>query len=234
MPEEKIVDGVVVPPAPGATPELGEDGKPVVPPEKKEEGADQPLDHEDELDKVQKKGRVYTPKEKAEYNLKKIADEVRKHGGDPAELLGVDPTDPDAVADIAEEAGRKGAAKVLQDDKKRELDKKLRSRARTPAEADLVRHHLENSIVPSGDPDEDLDNAFALANKKAIARRPDEIKRAEGAGKGTGDGEGGGGGQPPPPEHKPMPKLSAEDQKFIKRYGMVWDGKEGKFVTPKK
>lgn len=83
-------------------------------------------------------------------------------------------------------------------------------------EAELIKYHLQNSIKPSGDDIVDIINAKALANKARFAQQASEIKRAKSepqAEKVTTSGEKQSkGGER---------KLSAEDQKIMRAYGLT-------------
>lgn len=82
-------------------------------------------------------------------------------------------------------------------------------------EAALIKHHLENSIKPSGDDVVDIINAKALANKARFTQQTSEIKRAQSeseADKASTAGE--------KQSKAPESKLSAEDLKIMRAYGL--------------
>lgn len=83
-------------------------------------------------------------------------------------------------------------------------------------EAALIKHHLENSIKPSGDDVTDIINAKALANKARFTQQTSEIKRAKmqtEADNATTAGQ--------KEESKTKPRLSAQDKAIMKAYGLT-------------
>lgn len=80
-------------------------------------------------------------------------------------------------------------------------------RAKTPAEKELVLLHYDHSIIPTGNPDEDVDMAFALANRKKVQGTISELKKTLQSKKTTLSG-GSDAGQPV--EQKPLVRYSKE------------------------
>ena len=50
--------------------------------------------------------------------------------------------------------------------------------AKSSAERELILFHYNNSIISTGNIEEDIDNAFTLANKKKIQGQISELKKA--------------------------------------------------------
>ena len=82
---------------------------------------------------------------------------------------------------------------------------------------EIVKQSVQEAIKPLTDE--------LTATKTELS----EAKRAL-AGKETEDG-GNGAGQKPPIK-KPMPSLSEEDKKLVRRIGLKWDSEKGVFITP--
>lgn len=158
MEPEKEKDAPVVPePEKEPTKEEGQDPEPEKEPEH--------IDYKKELETLETEDKKkdkpqFTEREKAEYNLKRNADKLREHGGDPAKVLGV-------------EKGEVPADAVS----KRELDLRFkqqdaRARARSDDEYKLMMWYIENR-------DLSVDEAHLLANKGKVLRSEDEIKRSQ-------------------------------------------------------
>lgn len=91
--------------------------------------------------------------------------------------------------------------------------------AKSSAERDLILHHYDNSIISTGNIEEDIDNAYTLANKKKIAGQISELKKAAISKKNIIVGDSGGG---TPIEQKPVKKYSQD----------IIDGAKFAGVTP--
>jgi hypothetical protein len=50
--------------------------------------------------------------------------------------------------------------------------------SKSPAERDLILHHYDNSIIPTGNIEDDIENAYALANKKKFQGTISELKQS--------------------------------------------------------
>ena len=118
------------------------------------------------------------------------------------------------VAERAKGLTREEAEKLV-DERTASLEKRLlKSRAeglasdlaKTPEEKELILHHYENSIVPSGSIEEDIENAYALANRKKLRGTLSELKRAAFSKK-TRQADSGPGA---PPQEKKELKISKE------------------------
>lgn len=79
--------------------------------------------------------------------------------------------------------------------------------AKSSAERDLILFHYDNSIIPSGNLEEDIDNAYTLANKKKIQGQISELKQAAMSKKNVIVGDSGAG---KPAEIKKVPKYSQD------------------------
>jgi len=78
--------------------------------------------------------------------------------------------------------------------------------AGSQAEKDLILLHYDNSIIPSGNLEADMEKAFALANIKKIQGTVSELKRTAIHKKTLSGGSGAGA----PIEQKPKPKYSQD------------------------
>lgn len=110
-----------------------------------------------------------------------------------------------------EEAERIADERVAQIEKKfsRNRAEELAERlSRSPEEKELILLHYDNSIKPSGSLEEDMENAFALANRKQNQAKIDELKKAALSKKNRGSSSGAGA----PPEQKKPLKISDEDR----------------------
>lgn len=65
--------------------------------------------------------------------------------------------------------------------------------AKSSAEKDLILFHYDNSIISTGNIEEDIDNAFVLANKKKIQGQISELKKAAMSKKNINSGGSEGG-----------------------------------------
>lgn len=95
------------------------------------------------------------------------------------------------------------------------IDSLISSYASNKDEAELIKHHLENSIKPSGDDVTDILNAKALANKARFTQQTSEIKRAQSESEAD---KASTAGQKQTSTQKV--KLSAEDLKIMRAYGL--------------
>lgn len=50
--------------------------------------------------------------------------------------------------------------------------------ARTPEEKELILYHYDHSIVPTGNISEDIENAYALANKNKVRKQLSELNQS--------------------------------------------------------
>lgn len=113
-----------------------------------------------ELEKVQNTGK--TEAEKAQFSLKKNAERVRELGGDPASILGI-------KSEVKEETDddkplTRGEYKKLLASQSAKTALQLADEIQDTPERELVKHYLENRIVPSGNPQEDIRDARRMVN----------------------------------------------------------------------
>ena len=105
--------------------------------------------------------------------------------------------------------------------------------ASSKEEADLIRHYLHNSVVLSGNVEEDVDNAYTLANKGKTKQVLSELKRS----KSSEGGLGTGAGQRMPSKKFPQPKwedIDEAERKLIQYNNMKWNSDTGGWEMPKK
>ncbi len=113
-----------------------------------------------ELDKVKSSGK--TEAEKAQFSLKKNADKVRELGGDPAEILGIKPVERGESDD--DRPLTVGEYKKIQASQNAKTALQLADEIPDQSERELAKYYLENRIVPSGNPQEDLRDARRMVN----------------------------------------------------------------------
>ncbi len=127
-----------------------------------------------ELEKVQKiAGR--SELEKAQFSLKKNAERLKELGGDPTSILGVqdiieDSNDDDAPVTM-------GMLKKMQMESATKTAKQLADEISDETERELVKYYLENRVVPSGNPKQDLEDARGIVNAKKNAQILEEVAR---------------------------------------------------------
>lgn len=97
--------------------------------------------------------------------------------------------------------------------------------ARTPEEKELILYHYDRSIVPTGNLNEDLENAYALANKNKVRTQISELKKSILSKKTRQSGSDAGAEIKP----KPSLKISKEDRELAKFAGVAPE----KFVEQK-
>lgn len=116
-----------------------------------------------ELDRVNKGKKVYTESEKATFNLKKNAQRAKELGVDPLAVINELNIDtPEDMSDDTPVTVGMLKKKGVEDASKKALT--LADDITDENERELVKHHLENTIKPSGDPQEDLRKARAIVN----------------------------------------------------------------------
>ena len=127
-----------------------------------------------ELEKIKTTG--HTEAEKAAFSLKKNAERVKELGGDPASILGikpsteVEPEDDDAPVTV-------GMLKKREAQKSQTSALELAESITDADEKELVKHYLSNRIIPSGNPQEDLNFARAAVNSVKNGMIADEATR---------------------------------------------------------
>lgn len=177
--------------------ETGEDAVETEEPEEDSE-AEEGIDYESEL-------------EKERARLGKKIDKEREKRIEAEKAKGLSLADAEKLIDervaVAERRMQRGRAEQLASEM-----------ARSESEKNLILHHYDNSIIPSGNIEEDMDKAFALANIKRVKGTISELKLAAKSKKTLGGGSGAGA----PVEHKVKPKYSQD----------IIDGAKFAGVTP--
>lgn len=163
---------------------------------------------EQEIAREKDKGRQYTEAEKAAFNLKKNAERARELGVDITEVLGISPEAPrtpdkDAVVTV-------GMLEQMQKETAKKTALQLASEIADPRERELTIMYLENRIVPSGDPQEDLRFARAAVNSVKNGQVAEEIAR-----KSTPAGHASAPGAPAA-KTPVTPELTAQEQQFTR------------------
>lgn len=119
-----------------------------------------------ELDKVEEHKSGRTKREKLEFTLNRVQQQIAELDGEskPTE---VDKTKPVTFADLER----------IESDKENRRAVDLAESITDEVERKLVIHYLENTIRPSGNADTDLANARAIVNAKRNALIAEEIAR---------------------------------------------------------
>ena len=129
-----------------------------------------------ELEKVTRTGR--TEAEKAAFSLKKNAERARELGIDPAEVLGLSVEKPVESIDNDDDAPVTiGMLKRFQQEGAKKTALQMAEEIQSESERELTKYYLENRIVPSGNPTQDLADARELVNAKKNARILEEAAR---------------------------------------------------------
>jgi len=183
--------------------------------EKKEEHIDYKAEFEKE--KVRREQADHTIEELK----RRKKEEEEGEGGDGKEGM-----TPEEIRKIAQEE----ASKTLKSINQGQAENLARSVATSDDEAELIIFHYKNSIVLTGNLQEDIESAQALANKKRVQKQLSEIRRTIQAKKNEA-GEGGAG-NPPGGEEESEPKLSENDRKIIRSGNFKWDPKKKVFISP--
>lgn len=208
---------------------------------KDEKGDDQGEDyHAKELERLQgddkSGGSKYTPLEKAQHAARKIADEIKKYGGDPGEVFGGKKPDGEGKKDD------KGGDEDIDVRVARLVDEKLnsfqsgfvsqqaqgmiRSVSKSDSEAALIQYHLENTIRLSGNMEEDVKRAYLMANHGKILQNVELFKQNLGkkTQKPSDPGQKSARGKQPTVAQKAL----------MDRRGLKWDADKGEIYSPSK
>lgn len=118
--------------------------------------------------------------------------------------------------------GLEAMRKEMFSNRAEELAKSL---ATSDAERDLILHHYRNTIVGSGNIDQDIESAYLLANKNKMKATINELRKAN-ASKISRGGTSDAGQPPKRPEAKVQ--LSADEQSLLQRINQA----TGKNFTP--
>lgn len=153
-----------------------------------------------ELDRARK---PRTEAEKAAFSLRKNAERARELGLDPSEILS--------------DGSSEGKDKVVTVEmlEQREKDKAAKTaialadeQIENETERELVKHHLESSIRPSGNPATDLANARAIVNSIKNKQIADEAVR-------RGDPNRHGSATGAPGNHEAQFTPTEEERRFM-------------------
>lgn len=156
--------------------------------EEDEEEEEPPVGHKEELDRVKERLGKKIDVERG----KRIKAEREK---------GISREEAERIADERVSQMRKEFSR----NRAEELAERL---SQSKEEKELILLHYDNSIVPSGNLEEDIENAYALANRKSNQKKIDELKRSALSKKTRGGGSGAGA----PQEGKKQVKISNEDR----------------------
>lgn len=78
----------------------------------------------------------------------------------------------------AEAMVKEGIKEAVKGFQRTSIEDRAEQLASSPEEKELILHHYDHSIVPTGNLREDLENAYALANKHKTNARIAELQRA--------------------------------------------------------
>ncbi len=107
-------------------------------------------------------------------------------------------------------------AKAVKGFQRSSIEDKADQLASSDDERKLILHHYDHSIIPTGNLREDLENAYALANKNKTNARIAELQRAA-ASKRSRQSSSDAGPQIKP---KQSPEVTAEDREMAKFAGV--------------
>lgn len=160
-----------------------------------------------ELDRVQKK-EPKSEAEKAAYSLKKNAERLSELGGDPRAVLGMGDQSGSGV-DEDDKPVTVGMLRKLEAERSAKTSMQMAEDIEDDNERDLVKHHLEHTIRPSGNPQEDLKAARAIVNSVKNGQIAEEASRRSQA-RAHGSSSGAPGAHTKPIE------LSAEELQYTR------------------
>lgn len=158
------------------------------------------VDYEAELAKAR------AEKEKLEGKLRKAGEKI-----DDLKQSGTT-IDEDTINRLVDEKIGQVTAQV----KATAMESLIKQNASNEKEAELIKFYLENKIRPSGDDYADLMDAKALANKSKFQQTTSEMKRAALETEAQPQTTAG-----QKAETKTAPKLSAEEQKMARAFGLT-------------
>lgn len=115
----------------------------------------------------------------------------------------------------AEALVKEGVREAVKSFQRSSIEDRAEQLASSPEEKELILYHYDHSIVPTGNIREDLENAYALANKNKTNARISELQRAVKSKK-TRQGASDAGQQVKP---KQGPKITSEDVEMAKFAG---------------
>lgn len=125
-----------------------------------------------ELDKIQKNNTGKTKREKLSYTKKRVEEQLKELDIEE----GV--TDPNLDGDD-DQPLTKGEFKKLKTEEATKTALQLADEISDQVERELVKHHIDNTIRPSGNPQVDLANARAIVNNVKNAQIIEEVNRRQ-------------------------------------------------------
>ena len=171
------------------------------------------IDYKAELEKTKKQlGQ-------AEHTILKLKSEKDKETEEED-----DPAEKETVEDVAKKEARKYFVNLS----KQQAENFAHSLSTNDDEFNLIMFHYENSLVPTGNIEEDIKTAKLLANRKRIDKDMEQLRRAN-LSKETRGADGGDGGQKQPIDGE-EPQLSDKDKKILR--GFTWDAKRKGYIGP--
>ena len=203
------------------------------------EGDDKDIDYKTELETLEGKKTGRSELDKAKFSAKSTLKRIAELGGDVEEVLGdLIPNKKKAKDDDDDKEDNKFATK---DEFNSLVRNQTIAHARTLVGSDdelkLVMHHLENSIVRTGNMVEDVETAHLLANRSKIKRTMQEIARSNGA-KDNAHGPSGAGQRT---IDKKMPAMPQATQDILRKRGFTpnpstgeWEAKFTKVIFNEK
>lgn len=129
-----------------------------------------------ELEKEQR--REFSPVEKAAHNLKMNAERLKELGGDPTVVLGIQPTKVESADD--DTPLTRGEFLKMQAEQAQKTALQLAEDIPDENERSLAKLYLQNTIRPSGNPQEDLRKARLMVNAVKNSQIVEEVQRKPG------------------------------------------------------
>lgn len=162
------------------------------------------VNYQEELALLKK--RLY----KAESIIQRHADKNKEEQN--KETTDDEPLTAQSLERVVENAVRNQMSSFQVTLRQKELDTEIERTTTSPAEAELVKYHLENSVRLTGDVKYDVSNARALANQKRLLNQLEEVKMAA-VSRQTKQTSATGAGQVK--ESETEIKLSPENQRLV-------------------
>ncbi len=158
---------------------------------------------------------VRTEAEKATYTFKKQAEQLKSLGIDPTSLI--EPKQSDYDDEDDDKPLTRGEWKKLQQQESRKTSVELAKEIPNESERELAIHYLNNRIVPSGDPQEDLRLALAAINSVKNGQVASMAQNRP-----TPNQYSSGSGMPAKPATAPVTDLT-DMERSLKQQGLVND-----------
>lgn len=153
---------------------------------------------------------------KAEHTIVKL-----KKSKEPVAEADEEDVDEEEVVSKIDKLVQEKVNAALAKTQEKEQDALIARLSESPEHAELIRYHLENTIRPTGDVTEDVENALLHADKKRIFNQLETYKDVL-VSKQTADGAQSGGFKKKIAP-KPTSKYSATEIEFLKKYGAKFD-----------